>query len=247
MKKWVIAGISALVVFILIGVFSVYYIIGVANRATYKRQTQELVVETFSALKKTKSGGPGQSLAAFEQLKEDSIDAAEQLDGRPAPSGAEALKTDAVQVVDIAADIADRGIVMFNYILKVDKIVNRWGAELKSVESLSDPVAKLQKIQTITDEAGAELAGLKPPTSLVPFHLELTELLGTMTTKLGDMIAAANAKDAAKLEASSKEWATLSTRIGTLSSTIGGDVADDIMPPSDQRKLDRLADKIDKF
>lgn len=159
-------------------------------------------------------------MAAFEQLKEDSID---------------------------AADIADRGIVMFSYIVKVDKIIDRWNTELTSVESLTEPVAKLRKIQTITDEAGTELAGLKPPTSLVPFRLELTELLGTMTTKLGEMVAAANAKDAAKLEALSKEWETLATSVGKLSSTVGGDVADDIMPPSDQRKLNRLADKIDRF
>jgi len=247
MKKWIIIAISTLVAFVLLGVVSIFFIVGVANRAAYKRETQTLVVDTFAALRKTKSGGPAKSLAVFEQLKEDSGNAADQLESQPAPRGAEELKTDAIQVIDLAADIADRGILMFTYVDKVDKIISRWSDEIKSANSQSDPIAKLQKDQTATDKAGTELKGLRPPGSLVSFHLELTELLATMTTKLGDMAAAANAKDAAKLKTLSSEWETLATRIDKLSSTIGSDLADDIMPPGDQRKLERLATKIDSF
>jgi len=247
MKKWIVIVVGALTVFMVIGIVSIYYIVGVANRATYKRQTQTLVVETFDALQLAKSGNTSQGLAAFKKLNENSEDAADKLADRPAPSGAEELKSDAVQVIDLASDIADRGILMYAYIDKVDGTIRDWSDEISSAETSGDPIAKLEKFKTATANVDGKLKGLKPPSSLVAFHLELTELLREMTSKLGEMVVAAKAGDATKLQALSDEWDKLSGRVDNLTNTVGQNVADDIISPSEKRKLDRLTKEIDNF
>ena len=245
MKKWIVVGaiISACVV--MFGGLSIYFVVRMANKATYKRQTQKLVVETFGALKQTRSGGPQQSLNAFEQLKQDTADAADELQNRPAPSGAEELKINAVQLIDVASGIADRGILFFTYIVKTDSIVKTWSAGIKKASASSDPIAKLKEFQSATTAAADSLKKLDPPGHLVSFHLQLTGVLDDMSAKLGEMVDAANAKDTARLQAISNDWDRLSTQFGDLSGSIGDRIADDIMTPEDRRKMERLARKID--
>lgn len=247
MKKQVIAGITALVMVVLLIITGIYYTAAMSDRATYKRQTQALIVETFADLKKTESGGsPEKNLSAFKQLKKDAADSAEKLKSRPAPGGGQELKANAVQVTDLADSIADRGILLFTYITNVDKVIESWEEEIKTAGSISDPVARLQGFQSVTATTTAELKDLKPPASLISFHLQITDLMATMSARLGEMVVAANAKDAAKLAALSTDWDRLSTQFNTLSAPDNQEISDNIMPPADRRKLKQLSNKIDE-
>lgn len=218
-----------------------------ANSKSYARETSNKVIATLKSFNNVKQAKTvNDNIKAFKDVNVKSAKATEDIKKGTAPKGTDKLKADSLQLLDILSATSDRAVVLFEYITTLQASSKTIRTKFVKTDDWKTIKSELLSLKGKVDEQLNRLRSSSPPPSLSGFHSDLLKGYSNLSSTIGRILKAVDAKQLSEAEDGLKDLSDVAREFTSIKMPTEQQLTQAIFPSEDQKKLGELADSIDK-
>lgn len=239
--------IAIIVAIFLIGILILGYGFNNALKAkNYGKEVSDIVIDTLKTFSNIKgSAAPSQTRAAFATVSETAKKNTQKVEQINTPKGTETLRSDTVQLLQLASDISTRGEAIFDYIITLQESTKLIQTKLAKPKDIKGVESQLSSLKSKIDKELNKLTTSTPPPSLSKFHLDLVDAFSKTSKKLGQILVSINKKEFSTAQDQLEELSGIAGSFSKISIPSESQLISAILPKEEQAKLESLSGRID--